>query len=300
MADGALARFPGVQAVIGAVTLVWAAGPAVAAPAPVPGFPVGCLVRVQQPGGLEVMKAAGMEFVEVGLRDVVALTDADFEALLARSRALSLPVRAAINFLPPDLKVVGPQVDVAAQRTYLARAFARGQRLGLQTVVFGSGKARSFPDGFSPDQAFRQLVEFGRLVAAQAHKHAIVIAIEPLGPDETNTINDVAAAMRLVRAVGHRNFQIAVDYYHLTLAREPPAVVLATRKHLRHVRIANPDGRAFPLDASESDYATFFRHLKQIGYRGGIGIEARKGDPATDGARSVAFLRTMAAQHLAR
>jgi D-psicose/D-tagatose/L-ribulose 3-epimerase len=288
-----------VQAVIAAVML-WAAGPAVAAPAPVPGFPIGCFVRVQEPATLDVMKAAGMEFVEVGLRDVVALTDAEFESLLARSRALKLPVRAAINFLPTDLKVVGPEIDVSAQRAYLAGAFARAKRLGLQTVVFGSGKSRRFPEGFAPDQAFRQLVEFGRLAATLAGKHNIVIAIEPLGPDETNTINDVAAAMRLVKAVGHRNFQMVVDYYHLTVAREPPSVLLATRKHLRHVRIANPAGRTFPLDASESDYASFFGHLKQIGYRGGIGIEARKGDPATDGARSVAFLRTMAAQHLAR
>ena len=109
-----------VQAVVAAVTLVWAVGPAVAAPAPVPGFPIGCFVRVQEPASLDVMKAAGMEFVEVGLRDVVALTDAEFEALLARSRALKLPVRAAINFLPTELKVVGPEIDVAAQRAYLA------------------------------------------------------------------------------------------------------------------------------------------------------------------------------------
>ena len=91
-----------------------------------------------------------MEFVEVGLRDVVALTDAEFESLLARSRALKLPVRAAINFLPTDLKVVGPEIDVAAQRTYLAGAFARAKRLGLQTVVFGSGKSRRSPEGFAP------------------------------------------------------------------------------------------------------------------------------------------------------
>jgi D-psicose/D-tagatose/L-ribulose 3-epimerase len=167
-------------------------------------------------------------------------------------------------------------------------------------VVFGSGRSRRFPDGFPADQAFRQLVEFGRRAAVLAHKHKLVIAIEPLGPDESNTINDVGEGMRLVRKVGHASFQIAVDYYHLTLAKEPPKVVLETRKHLGHVRIANPDGRAFPLAATESDYATFFRHLKQVGYRGGIGIEARKGDPATDGARSVAFLRTMAVSYLGR
>jgi hypothetical protein len=93
------------QLLFAAVTFACVAGSAAAAappaaPPPVPGFPIGCFIRVQDAASsLEVMKAAGMEFVEVGLRDVVALSDKDFEALVARSRALSLPVRAAINFL---------------------------------------------------------------------------------------------------------------------------------------------------------------------------------------------------------
>ena len=117
------------------------------------------------------MKAAGIEFVEIGLRNVVALTDAEFDQLVARSRALGLPVRAAINFLPPELKVVGPDVDVPPSRRYLARAFARAQRLGLKTVVFGSGKSRSFPDGLRAErgvQAAGRVRQAGRRPGQQA------------------------------------------------------------------------------------------------------------------------------------
>jgi D-psicose/D-tagatose/L-ribulose 3-epimerase len=270
-----------------------AAAPATLPPA-VKGVPVGCFARVEG-GGLEEVKAAGFEFVEVGLRNVVGLPDADFEQLVQRVRGLQLPVRAAINFLPPEMKVVGPEIDKGKQEEYLGRAFARAERLGLEVIVFGSGRSRSYPEGFDSKVAFRQLVEFGQRAARLARKHKLRIGIEPLGAAEASTINKVSEAVELVRAVGHPSFGITVDYYHLTHAGEPPSVLAATRGHLNHVRIANPAGRAFPLQATESDYAAFFDNLRRIGYRGGIGIETRTGTVAEHGRASNAFLRSMAA-----
>ena len=259
-------------------------------------LPIGCFARIKN-GDQELtqIKAAGFDFAEIGLRDAVALPDADFDKLVAHARSLALPIRAAINFLPPELKVVGPEADPAKQQEYLTRAFARGERLGLQTVVFGSGRSRRAPDGLAPDAAFKQLVDFGRRAARAAARHKITIAIEPLGLDETNTITSVKQGLDLVKAVAHPHFRLVVDYYHFTLMKEDPAVVLQTGKHLQHVRIANPAGRAFPLDAAESDYATFFRNLAKVGYRGGVGIEARTGTLTDQAPRSVAFLRTLAA-----
>jgi D-psicose/D-tagatose/L-ribulose 3-epimerase len=277
-----------------------AAAPAAAAAAPaelppaVPGFPVGCFARLEGTA-IEEVEAAGFEFAEIGLRNAVALTDAEFDQLVARVQALGLPVLAAINFLPPELKVVGPEVDKAKQDEYLAKAFARAQRLGIKVVVFGSGKSRTPPEGFAPGEAHKQLVEFGKRAARLAQKHKIVIGIEPLGAAEAGTINKVEEAVDLARKVSHPAFGLTVDYYHLTQAGEAPAVLLKARKRLYHVRIANPAGRAFPLAASEADYAAFYEVLKKIGYRGGIGIEARTGTVVANGRASVAFLRTMAA-----
>jgi D-psicose/D-tagatose/L-ribulose 3-epimerase len=254
------------------------------------GLPIGCFVHVT---GREVeeAKAAGFDFLEVGLRDVVALPAAELEALLRRAGGIRIV--AAINFLPPDLKVVGPQIDVAAQNAYLARAFTLAERVGIGTVVFGSGKSRSFPAGFAREEALRQLAEFGRRAATEARKHHVTIALEPLGTDETNTVNSVREAVDLARAVGNPSFGVAIDYYHLTLAHEDPAAVVEARDRLQHVRIANPAGRAFPLAAGESNYAAFFAVLRKIGYRGAIGIEARTGSVSSEGPRSLAFLRKM-------
>lgn len=262
--------------------------------APAPAVAVGYLAKLTGQD-LEQIKAAGFDFAEVGLRDLAALSDSDFDALLARVRALKLPVRAAIGFLPPEIMVVGPKVDAAAQQSYLARAFARAERLGLETVVFGSNKSRTFPEGFSRARALDQLADFGRRAGAEARKHKLVIAIEPLGHEDTNTVNTVAEAVALVKAVGHPGFQVAVDYYHLIAGHEQPSAVLAARGHLQHVRIANPAGRAFPLAPGEADYGSFFKVLEQIGYHGAIGVETRTGSLVSDGPRSAKFLRSAAA-----
>ncbi len=271
-----------------------AAAAATPLPPAVPGIPIGCYAGLAAPA-LEDVKAAGFEFAEIGLRNAAALSDAEFEQLLARLKTLRLPVLAAINFLPPELKVVGPEVDKAKQDEYLTRAFARAERLGLKAIVFGSGRSRTPPEGFSPKEASRQLVEFSKRAAGLARKHKLTIGIEPLGAAEAGTINSVAEAVALTRAVNHPAFGITIDYYHLTQAGEPSSVLLTTRNRLYHVRVANPKGRAFPLAASEADYAGFFDNLARIRYRGAIGLEARTGTITEQGRPSVAFLRTAAA-----
>jgi D-psicose/D-tagatose/L-ribulose 3-epimerase len=271
------------------------AGSAVAAGdrAPVPGLPVGYCTGGEGRSPEEA-KAAGFEFVEVRLRDVAALSDEDFAKLEARTRALGIPVLSAINLLPANLKVVGPEVDRDRQQAYLQRALARGARLGMKLAVFGSGGARTAPPGYAREAAWKDLVDFGRRAAAAAQKHGITVAVESLRREETNMINTAAEALALVRAVAHPSFQMIVDHYHMSAEKEDPAIILEAREHIRHVQIANPDGRTFPRAAEESSYATLFRYLREIGYRGGISVEARSTDFATDAPRSIALLRQLA------
>ena len=241
--------------------------------------------------GIGAARTAGFEYLELGTSEIAALSETDFEAAVAHIRQVGLAVPVTNLFLPAALKVTGPDVDQEEQLRYVRTAFARLSRLGTGTVVFGSGGARRVPDGFPKDQAFKQLVEFGRRIASEARPHNITIAIEPLRRQETNIINSAAEGLDLVTAIDHPNFQLMIDFYHLASEREDPAIVLRAREHLRHLHMANPQGRVFPLAWDEYDYAPFFANLRQIGYDQRISIEASAEDFPVDAPRAIALLR---------
>lgn len=240
---------------------------------------------------LEGAKAAGFAYAELGVRNFTALSTEEFSKLLVRHKAVGLATPVGYLFLPTDMKVVGPELDESRQMDYVRRAFSRAQQLGIDTIVFGSGPARRVPDGFPKDQAFQQLVAFAKRISPEAQKHGIVLAVEAQRKEETNVINSTAEAITWVEAVGHPNFQVMVDFYHLALEKEDPEV-LVRAKRIAHVHFANPTGRVFPRQPDEYDYAGFFANLRKIGYRGRISIEARTSDLAIDGPKAIAFLRS--------
>ncbi|PYQ97995.1 MAG: sugar phosphate isomerase [Acidobacteria bacterium] len=240
---------------------------------------------------IDAARTAGFEYLELGTSEIAGLSDADFESAVVHIKQLGLPVPVTNLFLPATLKVTGPEIDPDEQIRYVRKAFTRLSRLGTGIVVFGSGGARRVPDGFSKDDAFKQLVEFGRRIAVEGRRHNITIAVEPLRRQETNIINSAAEGIELVNSIDHPNFQLMIDFYHLASEREDPAIVLRVREHLRHLHMANPQGRVFPLAWDEYDYAPFFANLRKIGYDNRISVEASARDFPTEAPRAISLLR---------
>jgi len=236
-------------------------------------------------------KAAGFDYVELSTTELAGLSDSDFEQAAERVRQVALPVPAAYLFLPPALKVTGPDIDPEEQMAYVRKAFARLARLGTQIVVFGSGPARRVPDGFPNDQAFQQLVAFGRRIAPEARARGITVAVEPQRREETNIINSAAEGLSLVNAIDDPNFQLMIDFYHLASEKEDPAIIVRAGEHIRHLHMANPTGRVFPRRLEEYDYAPFFAALRTIGYDKRVSVEASTRDLASDAPLAIALLR---------
>src|SRR6266540_126932 len=124
---------------------------------------------------LEAAKAAGFDYVELPATEIASLSDADFDTAAAKIKQLGIATPVANLFLPSTLKVTGPQTDPEQQMAYVRKAFTRLSKLGTEIVVFGSGGARRVPDGFAKEEAFKQLVDFGRRAATEARLHGITI-----------------------------------------------------------------------------------------------------------------------------
>jgi len=239
----------------------------------------------------DAAKAAGFDYVEVSATEVAALSDAEFDAAVAHLKQAAIPTPTANLFVPQAIKVVGPEINLEQQTAHVRKVMSRLSALGVDVLVFGSGGARRVPDGFPRDQAWTQLVEFSRRAAAEARPYRITVAIEPLRQQETNIINTAAEGLELVNAVNDPNFQLMIDFYHLASEHEDPAIVLKAKDHLRHLHVANPNGRLFPQRWEEFDYAPFFANLKTIGYDRRISMEGSTTDLAAQGPVTVALLR---------
>jgi D-psicose/D-tagatose/L-ribulose 3-epimerase len=240
---------------------------------------------------VEKAKSFGFDYAELLVKNFTALSDEDFAKFLQKHKAVGLPTPVGNNFIPVELKLVGPEVDKGKQMEFVKKAFDRAQKLGLKVVVLGSGAARKVPDGFSADEAWSQLVDFAKRIAPEAKKRGIVVTVEPLQKGETNTINTAAEGLKWVQAVNHPSFQLMVDFYHLSLEKEDPAILLTAKKNIKHLHIANPYLRRFPMSSDEFDYSVFFGNLKKSGYQGGLTIEGKTEKLDEEAPKSLAFLR---------
>ena len=240
---------------------------------------------------IDAAKAAGFDYLELRTTEIAALPDAEFETLTTRLKTARIPVPVTNYFLPGSVKVTGPAIDKAKQIEYVRKAFDRVSRLGVGIVVFGSSGARNVPEGFSHDEAYGQLVDFLKRIAPEAKARNLTVAIEPLRKQESNIINTAEQGLALVKAVNDPNIELMVDFYHLAFEKENPEIVVTAREHIRHLHMANPQGRVFPLKFDEYDYAGFFEKLRQTGYDKRISVEAGTKDLGTEGPQAIAVLR---------
>ncbi len=240
---------------------------------------------------MDATKAAAFDYMEIRTSEVAALSDEDYEKLVTKVRQIGISVPVGYWFVPANIKLTGPHTDKEQQMNYLRKALDRVSKLGVRLIVFGSGDARRVPEGFPQKEAFQQLVEFCQRVGPLAAASNITIAIEAQRRQECNIINTAAEGLELVNAVNHPNIQLMIDFYHFAIEKEDPAIILKAKDHIRHLHMANPTGRVFPLNAQEYDYAPFFRNLRKIGYDGRISLEARASDFAKDSPQAIAFLR---------
>jgi len=193
-------------------------------------------------------------------------------------------------FLPPDLKVTGPEVNMQALEQYVAIAFNRARALGGEIVVFGSGGARSVPEGFPVESAREQLVRFLEMAAPPAEANGITIAIEPLASRECNIINSVAEAAELAGQVDHAAVKVLADIYHMAADNEPFEAIEAAGELLVHVHVSDPETRKAPLAGNENVLA-FFRTLHAAKYSGRLSLECAWGDFESEAAMSLEALK---------
>lgn len=242
-------------------------------------------------GEIRLAELAGADYVETAF-DMLARDDGtQYDAFAEELKRCSIPCESANCFLPGSLKVTGPNVDYEALRRYVGRGMERGAAIGLKTVVFGSGGARSVPEGWSFAEAFRQLARFLIEIAGPlAEKNGIRIAIEPLC--DCNIINTGKEGVMLAAAADLPNVGGLVDLYHVVQIGERVNNIRDLKGNLFHSHIAEPTNRVFPSDPSEYDYKAFLDALEYAECPR-CSVEARNNGFAEDSVRAMQVLKNL-------
>lgn len=237
----------------------------------------------------------GADYIETNLTQ---LSEHGFSEIEQRAKLLSsigAECYSANCFFPGDIRLTGEGVNTERISEYIEDVFAKAAILGLKIAVFGSGRARAVPEGFSRAAAHDQLKRLlGDIIAPTAEKHGIICCIEPLRHEETNVFNTCTEAAGLIREVNSKSVRLLVDLYHMDMEKEPHESLLECGDILSHAHIASAkNARNIPQPGDGEDYGEFFSILKKLGYQGGISLEGGAGEDFCKGVKSsVSYLRS--------
>jgi D-psicose/D-tagatose/L-ribulose 3-epimerase len=164
--------------------------------------------------------------------------------------------------------------------------------LGATVMIHGSPKQRTALEGWNLDEVWKRTVETFSACMDTAKERGVTYCIEPLSASNTNFINSVADALRLVRAVNHPNFETMVDCCSGSTEDKPlPDLFRQACPHMRHVHVNDPNGRG--PDFGDLKFGPILRALRDLNYDRYVSLEVFdfKPDPQTIASRSLGYLK---------
>lgn len=239
-------------------------------------------------------RQAGFDFVELRVAELHPIgPEAAFLETARLLDASGIRPESFAFLLPPQMKVVGPNVDSPAVRRWVSAAVTKAASLGGRVMVVGSGDARRVPEGFSRERARSQFISFLVEAADVASNAGVKLALEALNRTESNLIYSLAEALDLVRSLGLPDLGVVGDVYHMHVEQEPMWHLAEAGADLRHIQLADT-GRVPPGEGT-LDFATVFTFLNAMQYDGDVAMECAFTNFREQAPRSLDYLRGVSA-----
>jgi len=169
--------------------------------------------------------------------------------------------------------------------------------LGGKVMVFGSPPQRNLPPGIGREEGTRYAVEVLQTAMPVLKQHDVVLALEPLGPKETNFMVAAAEALEVARQVDSPNCRLLLDCK--AMATEPTPIPELIRKHrpwLVHFHANDPNLRGPGM--GKLDFVPIVAALKEVGYGGWVSVEVFDYTPGVErlARESIDYLHSCLAQ----
>lgn len=221
--------------------------------------------------GYQAVKEAGYDYAETTVGMLMKLTEEELALLTEKRAAKAFEIQSCNSFLPGDFQVTDPAC-LPALTEYVDEAMRRMHLLGVQVVVFGSGKARTLPEADVPAE-LAAIEAFLRMCDEMGRKHEITVVIEPLNKKECNVFNSVSEGASMVRKLNLDRVKLLADAYHMYCENEYLCSLEENGDILCHTHVAEVPDRTYPGKHGGEYLKDFAKHLKGAGYCGRVTIE---------------------------
>ena len=194
---------------------------------------------------------------------------------------------------PKGMYLTHPDKDIRKKtQDYIKALINFCGDLGARIMIHGSPAQRNIQKGWDREECWKYAVDVFAGCTSEMKKNDVTYCIEALTSKETNILNSIAEAKRMIADVDHANFQTMVDTKAAVAEDKPHVDVIAEAgKAMRHVHVNDPNLRGPGF--GDLDFGPILRALKDRAYEGYVSVEVFdfKPDPQTIASRSIGYLR---------
>lgn len=221
----------------------------------------------------KTFKKWGFDTVEIPIEDPAHIDPAFVKAELDKAGLVCGSVCACLG---PDRDLRGTPEQQKTSMEYLKACIDHAVALGCPRVVgpvYSSvGRAEAVPPAEYKKQ-WKTVVKNLKELCAYAQKRGVEICMEPLNRFETDFINTVDQALRMVKDVGSPALKIHYDTFHMNIEEKCQATAIRkVGKLLGHFHACGCD-RGTPGN-DHIDWDGIADALKKVKYNGDVVIES--------------------------
>ncbi len=166
-----------------------------------------------------------------------------------------------------------------ATSEYLAALADLCHDLGGKLMVLGSPLQRSLLPEVSHEQGQEFAAEVLREAMPRCEALGVAIALEPLGPAETNFLNSAESAIELAQLVNSECCKLHLDVKAMSSEAKPfDRIIRESRDWTIHFHANDPN--LLGPGMGEVDFHPIFSALKETGYDGWVSVEVFKYEPS--------------------
>jgi sugar phosphate isomerase/epimerase len=178
--------------------------------------------------------------------------------------------------------VTSPDAEVRRRTAdYLKELVRLCVDLGGQVMVFGSPQQRNLLPGVSQEQAMEYAADVFREVLPTLEANDVVVALEPLGPQETTFLVTTAEAVELAQRIGSPQVRLHLDCKAMATEATPPADLIRRYHQLMVHFHANDPNRQGP-GMGQLDMRPILEALGEVDYRGWVSVEVFDYSPGVE------------------